>query len=186
MDKTQDTLKKAADSITDEPIFLTVDLLNPTLVERLLIKAKLRQASTKFVITGTTIGNLYRISKLLLKIPAFQAGGNYLNSSLELMRDFGESIAEIIAIAVYNKRQAPPKKLIEFFLYNLTSKELLGVLNLILDRMDVLSFMNAIVSVRGMNVLETPKPASVIPANKAEASPSTQVEKIALGTLLEE
>lgn len=183
MDK---VLARVAQQVTTKPVLMTVEIIPRNKVEEWLQRYKLKSTTRTFKLYPITLGNLIRISELLLGMDGYTLGGNYLEKSYSLMKHHSTTVAHIVAVALHNQKSPPPVSLINFLKYQLTSKELMSVLEMVLNSMDVSSFMNAIISVRGLNVLDESKPASAISAEKTEVSPSTQAETIAPGISLAE
>ena len=165
MDTTNETLSQAADTIFDRAVTFSVEIIRPTWVQRLK-----KERVKNFAILPATLGTMTRISKELLEID----GANFrkedlLNSNFELMANNAERMARIIAIAANGNSSKPPsKELIHFFLKNITAKELLGLVEIVLKQIDTVNFLNSIILARGINVLKM--------------NPKTQGSEIASGT----
>lgn len=176
-----DILTKAADVTTDKPVELEVDILPRNIIHRQLQKWKLLPTKRRFSITGTTYGNLIRISKLLLSIDMKVYDlKNVLESNYLAISQNAETIAKVVAVAVHNKRSEPPASLARFILFNFSSNEMVATLGIVLKQMNITGFMTSIISVRGLNVLESGI-ASVRNANENEMSPMDQGSQIAPG-----
>lgn len=79
--------------------------------------------------------------------------------------------AEVVAIAVTESKQNPSKQLIDVFFYNLSKDDLNTALRIVLQQMNTLDFLNTIVSVKSLNVLEMRKHAIAPSAETNETSP---------------
>ena len=97
---------------------------------------------------------MMRISKLLLQID-INIRDHTTDFLYKAIEQHGDVIARVIAVAITNKREEPSQKLVDFIIYNFTSKELFGVLTIVLRQMDVGSFINSIISMKGLSVLES-------------------------------
>jgi hypothetical protein len=158
-------LKHAADTIVSKPVTLTIDIVKKTWLD----KIKNRQ-SRVFAIHPLTLGSLVKISKELIEIDlGLFNKNNLLESNYQLIDKYGEKMARIISIAVVNQKNDPSKNLVQFFLDNLSAKELLQAASVVLQQMNISDFMHTIISIKGANVLPL-KSASVTNAGKNEVS----------------
>lgn len=152
----KDILSSTTDTLLEKPVVLEIDRLTLTWWERIAIRFRLIKAKRIFVLKPATLGTMIRISKLVLKID----GNTYrdktlLEGSYSAFEQHGHDLAQIVALALNNRKEEPSNKLIDFILNNLTGKELLSVCKLVLQQLDVASFMSTIISVRGMSLLNT-------------------------------
>ena len=96
--------------------------------------------------------------------------GNLLNANYEAIEKHGGSLAQIIAVARQNNKYPVNEKRVRFILQNFTTKEMMGVLSLVLKQMDLTNFMSSIILVRGLNVLDSQTIAPVSLAKENEMS----------------
>lgn len=165
-----DILQKVADTVTNEPVVVTVDIKPQGWWDRFKFKWKLSSPVKTFSIHQITLGNLIRISKLLTAIDSkIYDPKQLLESNYQAMEKYGNSLAVVVAIALHNKKEMPGKSQIEFVETNFTAIEILSVLTVVIKQMDIKSFMTTIISVKGINILEN-RLASVITANGNEVS----------------
>lgn len=177
----ENILKSVSDVATQKPVELEVDILPENIIHEYLQKWKLLPRKRQFTIQPITYGNLIRISKLLLGIDmkVFDMK-NPLESNYLAISQYAETIATVVATAIHNRKCEPPPSLTTFILFNFTSEEMLHTLGIVLKQMNVSGFMTSIISVRGLNVLESAV-ANATSANKNEVSPVDQAETIAPG-----
>ncbi|HUS00139.1 MAG TPA: hypothetical protein VMY77_00345 [Chitinophagaceae bacterium] len=180
-----DILSDIADSLLDKPITFTVDIVSRTWFDNLLIKWKLKKSKREFKIAGATLGTMIKISKELLAIDltGFDRK-NILDSNYKLAEDHAERMAKIIAIAVVNNKADPSPGLINFFLNNLTVKELKVMFNTVLAKIDYVNFLTTIASAKQIDIL-TNRTANVKSANGIGVSLEAK-ENIAFGIQSEE
>jgi hypothetical protein len=173
----KETLQAVADAALQEPVIMDVDVKPQSRFFALLQKYGLKPKVRTLTIHPIVMGNLIRISKLLIDIDmtVFDLK-QLLESNYQAMAKYGDHVVQVVAIAVHNGKSEPPRELVEFIRYNFTSHELLAVLGLVAKQMNVMSFMSSIISIKGMNVLTSQK----------EMSPISQGEIIAPGASLEE
>jgi hypothetical protein len=144
-----------ADTLTDKPTILRVDILYPNRLQRFLMFFRLMKPYKTFKIYAACMASMIRISKLLLDIDpeCFKEKDSFLRANWQVMNDSGRALCEVIAIAIKNKEEEPTEQEILFFLNNLTAAEVKGILNIILHKINVQDFMFSIVSVTGMNLI---------------------------------
>ena len=167
--KTIDTLSHAAETITDKSVEFTIDVRPRSQMHALLQRVKLRPIVKKYNIQPIVLGNLQRISRLLLTIsPDKQKiqAGELMDEIYRTADQHGRVMAEACAIAIQNNRQEPSKALIAELEDNLTAKEMSTLLAIVVKQMDLVNFMNSIISIRGLNVLESALPNEVSPVDQ--------------------
>lgn len=175
----KETLKQVADATIQQPITLDVDIKPRSRVHAFLQERGILPKKRALVITPIVLGNLMRISKILIDIDmTIYDVSNLLESNYQAIHRYGESMARIIAIAVHNKESEPPASLVGFILNNFTASELLGVVNVVGKQMELSNFMSSIISMKGFSVLQS--------GAGSEVSPIDQGSQIAPGTLSEE
>lgn len=152
---TTETLSKVSTTLTQAPVKIEIDIPAKNWLHQLLQRHRILPAKRTFYIKPVTLGNLSRISKLLLEInvEGFDPG-KFLESNYELLDKHGKAIAEVVAIAITNTKAYPSKELIDFIRFNLNAKDLLKVLGIVLKALDVSSFTLSITLIKGLNVLE--------------------------------
>lgn len=141
--KEKDVLQQVTGTLTEEPISFEVDYRD------LFMRSKKR----KFEVKPLVLGSLARISSLYVSIDIEKITSG--KSSFEVIKDHSRTVAEIVAIAVTNRKEYPSKKLIDFFFYHLTVNELATLLLIVLKQANVVNFILTIASMRNLNVLES-------------------------------
>lgn len=174
-----EVLQQAARIVTNDPVTFELDILPQNSLQAWLQKKGWSPAKKKYQIRPIVLGNLIRISRLLLTInpDILKQGKSLLDVAYQMVSDHGVTVAQILAIAVQNNQQEPNPKLVREINQNMTAKEMITLLALVLQQMDLTSFISSIISIRGLNVLdgnEKPNPEN-------EVSPLTQGSSIAPG-----
>lgn len=151
----QETLKKVALATTAKPITLEVDI-NP--INRLHKWAQDRgwlPVKKTIVLHGITLGTLIRVSEILLDVDteSFNLAEMPQSGFKSITKD-GRNLARCVALCIHNKRSEPPEHLVEFILDNFTTSELFRTVGLVINQMDLMSFITTIVSIKGVNILE--------------------------------
>jgi hypothetical protein len=166
------TLAQVADAVLEKPVTFEIILIPQTPVHRWLQRKGWRPSKKSFTIKPVVLGSLLRISDLLLSIDLeiLQKGKGFLDKSYHLVSHHTDTLVRIIAIAIQNTRQEPSSALISLLKTNLSTKELMTLLSLVLKQMDLQNFIASIISIRGLNVLESEARKS----ESSEVSPSIQ------------
>lgn len=177
MENITTTLEQVSDATLAQPITITVDVFPQTKVQRLLQHWGIAPKKKGFVLHPICLGSLIKISKIILgielKLPDSKGeytNGNLLNANYEAIEKHGGSLAQIIAVAIQNNKHPVNEKMVRFILQNFTTKEMMGVLSLVLKQMDLTNFMSSIILVRGLNVLDSQTIAPVSLAKENEMS----------------
>ena len=156
-------LSDVADSLLDKAVSFEIEIISPTLLQKWK-----KETKKSFKISPSTLGTMIKISQEFLSIELENFNKEeILNSNFTLIKDHAERMARIVAIAVQNTKQDPPKSLVSLLINNLTAKELYDLVNIILKQIDTVNFLKSIISARGVNLLGM--------------NPKTQGSKIASG-----
>lgn len=150
-----ETLKQVADATLQEPVQFEVDVYPQNNYQKLLQKWGRLPEKRVFVIRPIVYGNMIRISRLFLEIDMEVLDEkNLLEGNYRLMDQYGEKLAEVIAVAVQNTKAKPSRALTNFFVEQCSSWELYRICLIVRKMMGVQNFMNTIISMRGLTVLE--------------------------------
>lgn len=164
-----EVLRNVADTVLDAATKIQINILHPTRLERLLIRFNRMKPYREFNVKPASLGKFILISKLLIDINVKDLDlTNAYNAIQGLAVSHGETLAEVVAVAIHPGRGNPPKSLVKFLLDNLTNQEMQQMALLVLDRSNSVSFFATIVSMKGADLLRT--------------SPQDQREIIAPGT----
>ncbi|HEY4207980.1 MAG TPA: hypothetical protein VGM31_14250 [Puia sp.] len=149
-----DVLKETTDTILQESVNLEVDIQPRGWLHQLLQRRRLTAVKKVLTIRPITLGNLVRISRILLQIDLKSiTGNNLVNLNFQLIDLYGHSMSEIVAIAVYNRKAPPPQSLIDLVNTEFTSADLARAIGIVLRQMDLSSFTSTIISARGLTVV---------------------------------
>lgn len=158
MTQTNDILQAVPDTLTEEPISFSLDILprnkwhkwaqENKYLSRFFPKKK------EYSIRPITYANLERISKLLagVDLEGLNQEATVNEIGMPLLAQHGDLIPKAVAIAIANSRRMPPASLVEEIKYNLTPKESLVLVLIVLKQMDVQSFLHTIVYFKGMRL----------------------------------
>lgn len=148
-------LNEVADTILEKPVRVTVQILHPRWWERIWMKFGWLTAERSFDIKPATLGNLIRISELMLSVDGVSGNESALDMVYQLYRDGGDKVAQVVAIGISNSKHDPPEKLIRFVKENFTAEDLTNVAMVIIRQMDVSNFIRTITLARGVSLLKT-------------------------------
>ena len=164
---TQDILSRVADAVNEKAVSFQISIIAQNRLQKWFQQLGWMPMKKEFLIRPIVLGNLIRISKLLLTInPQAITGKNFLDIGHKMIADHADTMAIIIAIAIQNNRHEPSAKLVAIIKNNLSSRELYELLAYVLDKMDLKNFISSIISIRGLNVLDD--------AEQNEVSPKSQ------------
>jgi len=150
----------AIDSILEKGVDFTITVQNKNILNKLHLKPTER----KFVIYPIKMGTLLKISEILLDLDTEELEGVMKDNKKEVnILDLGakniienkDKLIMMIAYGITNSEKDPPKSLIRFLNENLTTKEGLRLMTLVVQQMDVSPFLASLASVKGMNLLQT-------------------------------
>ena len=154
--------QNAVNSILEKGVDFTITIQNKNIFHRLnLIPSK-----RKFIIYPIKMGTLLKISKILLDLNTDELVGAMKNEGKEVnILDLGakniienkNELIKMIAYGIVNSEKEPSKRLIRFLNENLTTKEGLKLMTLVIQQMDVSPFLASLVSLKGMNLLANKK-----------------------------
>jgi hypothetical protein len=107
-------------------------------------------------IKPATLRTMIRISRLLLStdVKPMPDPKDYIAWALEAVSTNGYLQAEIIAVAIHNSREEMPADILELILDNFTAEDLWKVAQVVLDKLNIVPFMNTITSIKSAQVLQ--------------------------------
>ena len=152
----------AIDSILEKGVDFEITTTNISIFHKLHLKPIKR----KFVIYPIKMGTLLKISEILLDLDTEELTDVMKNGDKEInLLDLGakniienkDKLIMMIAYGITNSEKEPSKNLIKFLNENLTAREGLKLMTLVVQQMDVSPFLASLVSIKGMNLLETKK-----------------------------
>jgi len=154
--------QNAVNSILEEGVDFTITIQNKNVFHRL----NLIPSERKFIIYPIKMGALLKISEILLDLNTDELIGvmkkndketNFMDLGVKNIVENKDKLIKMIAYGIVNGEKEPSKKLIRFLNENLTTKEGLKLVTLVIQQMDVSPFLASLVSVKGMNLLQMKK-----------------------------
>ncbi len=120
----------------------------------LMMRLGLEPAVKVLSIQPITLGNMVRISRLMLSIEVspFERQ-NIISESMLAIEKYSETAATVIATAIYNRRRRPPASLVRFILNQFTASDLKSTLLAVIQQMDLSNFTGALIALRGLDLL---------------------------------
>jgi len=154
--------QNAVNSILEKGVDFTITIQNKNILNRL----NLIPSERKFIIYPIKMGTLLKISKILLDLNTDELVGamkkndkeiNFMDLGAKNIVENKDKLVKMIAYGIVNSEKEPSKRLIRFLNENLTTKEGLKLMTLVIQQMDVSPFLASLVSIRGMNLLQIKK-----------------------------
>ena len=110
-----------------------------------------------FHIRPATLRTMSRISKELVgdDLPPMPEDNTYLQWVFNAINDNVEKQARILAIAIHNQKSEVPTELVDFILDSFTATDLFKVIQAVIDKLNIIPFMNTITSTKSIQVLKT-------------------------------
>ncbi len=155
--QTKKTLEQVVDATIQRALTIEITILPKNRLHAWLQRKRILPVKKTYEIRPIVLGNLLRISSLLLSIdPKFLKGGNgLLDTGHQLASYHTDTLIQVLAIAIQNNRAEPSGSLMSLIKYNLSPREMHQLLGIVLEQMDLTNFITSIISIRGLNVLET-------------------------------
>lgn len=172
----QNILQQKADAILDTPVPIRIPIHARNKYESILQDLNIKPKEKIFHVRPLCLGSLIKISRVMLGMDiSVLKDINVMESSYRAIAGHADAMIRVVAIALVNREEDPPQDLLDLVRREFTSKDLATTLSVILSQMNISSFLNTIISVRGLNVLA-----------KKEVSPIDQGSQIASGESLVE
>ena len=168
----QNILQAVSDTLTQKAIDITIDIKAENKLHVLLQRWNIKPKQRAFQLCALTMGNVIRISKLIVGLRPIDRMD--VPQLIALISGNGDKLAEVLAIAIQNKKKYPPKRFIEFLQFNLSPKEMEKLIALSIELMGINHFLNTTFLIKGMSILETKTPEESqekgpsVPGNESE------------------
>lgn len=174
MDNEKTILSNVIDGVLEKEVPLGVDINPINWFHSILQRLKIKPVKKTYVLRPLSYGKLLKVSKLLLSIgiDIFKKG-DVLNSVYKAMQEHGETLVEVLAIVIHPYPTDPPRSLVVGIMNDFSSKDVEMAMNIVFSQMGIQAFMNSIISLKGLNVIEmSPKEqgSSIAPGMLSEAS----------------
>jgi hypothetical protein len=169
----QKTLEDVVDAITTKETTIEIDIIARNRVYKWLQKRGWHPLKKKYVMRPLVIGNMYRISRLLVGINVNSdeaKKGLSLAIAHKMVVDHMDTMVEIVAIAIHNQRSLPGDQLKSELRDNLTAQDMMKLLLVMLHQSNLQAFIHSIISTAGLNVLDK----NENPIDSNEVSPLIQ------------
>lgn len=166
-------LKSVSEAISDNKKSFVVPIASPTILDRIRFVLGLAKPYRRFKVKPLVIGKLAAISRIMLAIDATGIdAANVYEKAEAATAKYTWHLARMIAISVC-KGRSPSKTLVKFFRDNLTIEDMTGAVALIRNQNDTITFLNGIVSLKALSLIEMMNP-KVEETNKASTDTSEQ------------
>ena len=170
--KPDEIMKDAVDAIIEKSIPIIVDVADVKWYHNSVWP----KPSRTFTIKPLVLGTMLKIAVLLLEfIESVDDDSEARERNFfDIIVERKDAMVHIVALAIVNRKKEPPKSLERFLDNNLTAKELLHVMALVMKQMNVTDFFRSTVLATGLNLLEkVEKKNTQISGRKSEPSSNT-------------
>ncbi len=155
-EKTKEELLQAvADTVTEKPATLNIDIRPKNKFHSWLIKHKISPSKRFFPIKPQRVGNIYRIAgrAVSFNVAGVLEANDPVGILMKLMHEHGDDIIYIVASVIQNDHREPTKKMLDIVKNEFVIDDLYTVLEVGLATYNVQSFLNSIVLITGVNAL---------------------------------
>ncbi|GAA4338459.1 hypothetical protein GCM10023149_48440 [Mucilaginibacter gynuensis] len=159
-------LLKVAEAVTGRPVIVEIDFQIP------ITHNGIRVRKLKFAIRPITVGNLYRISGMVKKIP----DGLIEGTAVQILADIHEHIDKLVyiaAVGIQNDENEPTPDLLDL-VKKFDLEDIHSVVQIVLSQINLKSFISSIILIKGADILQRRKA-------KEKMSPIRPAETIAPG-----
>lgn len=148
------TDKNEIDVILEKGVDFKITYKKPNIFQKLIFPK-----GRKFVLYPASMGTLLKISNELKHVQDFQFADNkdMVTMSIESAALYKDNLVRVIAFAIVNQNQEPRKSLINFLDANLTAKELMVLIPVVMTQMGVQDFLSGMVLASRTNLMKKAK-----------------------------
>jgi hypothetical protein len=151
-------LVNTADAVLNSGITLRIKKRPKNSVFRVLQQLKLVRGQYTYKLGPLCLGTLVKISKIILGIEVSDMkGGNVFEGMYQAITDNTDKVVEIIGHAIMNSKTDPSAELLELLRLELTADDMSKILTVLINQMDLRSFIHSITLIRGLFVMQTEK-----------------------------
>lgn len=151
-------LSKVAESITEKPVTIEIDIKPKNKFEAFMIKHKISPSKRTYEIKPQRVINIYRIAGKAVKMNTgelFQTTDR-IGPMMDVLNRHGEDIIYIVACAIQNDHREPTSKMLDIVRNEFEMEDMYKVLEVTIGNYNITAFMNTIALIVGVNAL-TPK-----------------------------
>jgi len=147
-----DLLKRTAHVVNDKYIDIEIDIIKPTILERVFHKTK-----RVYTVRRACLATLISFSELALSLKTAYGGPEDQSISEQLKAICTDALiaVKMIAMLLLDTDEEPSNKDVRFLLKNLDNDDYHKTLMILVDHSRIENFMNSIILVKGMSLLKT-------------------------------
>ncbi len=145
-------LQGVSDAVTQETFYFEITIPPTDRLHALLQRWKIKPEKRTFKIAPLTLGSAMRISKLMIDVEF--KGSVDISSMTEALHASGDKMAQVIGIAIKNRKAEPSQALVDLLKWNLSAAELKTLTSIVIKSLNIESFLTTIILMKGVNVLE--------------------------------
>lgn len=151
----QEVLPMVANTITEKPLELYVDVKPRSKIEAWLIRHKLRPSRYYFQVKPQRVINVYRIAGRVkkLNVDGIFNTTDTLSSLMNFMANNGEDIFYIVAAAIQNDDREPTERMLNIVKNNFEMQDIHEVMKIAVNGYNIDAFINSIVLMTGVQAL---------------------------------
>lgn len=129
----------------------------------------------KFIIYPINLGTLFNISNIIVTMGDIALpDGDVFSVGIKNIIDNKDKMIEIVALAILNKKQSiwtrfRKRLLVRYINRNMTAKELLKLIQLVIVQMDVTDFLASFVSIKRLNLVEAKSKETLLTTGELSA-----------------
>lgn len=146
------TLDDVTGVLTEEPVKISVDINYRWKFQRILASWGVLPKVREFAIHPLCLGARMLISREVRKIPTFETE-SILAINHQLSDELTEAFARSIAIAFKNQPGKPSRAMVDFVLRNFDSDDLRKVFSIIIQQLNIQSFVSSTALMKGTGLL---------------------------------
>lgn len=173
----ENILSAVTETLTDKPRYkITIpvtwfpDLPKQTIWDKILRRPLPREPEKErtFVIYPCKVCNMYRIAGVASRLPNEIKGGTQSEVYLPLINEYIDDVVYVIAAGIQNNHLEPDPELIQFIERNFDGIDLYNCLQPVLENVNMESFFNSIVLIKGTVKILQPKEEKTSPRDGSE------------------
>lgn len=156
-EKISETLSKTGDVLTQKPVKIEITVKPKNFLMRFFIRIKIVSNIHVFELKPIVVGNMFRIASKVVQVPDDLLDKSVLHVLMNGVYDHLDKVIYIVACALQNDRNEPKESLLDLIRNEFTAKDLANVLQAVMLQMNAEDFINSIVLIKGLNVLNVPE-----------------------------
>lgn len=152
----KEVLINTADAVLEKGVSFRIRLRPKNRIHKLLQKLKILPVEKRYTLGPLCLGSLVKISKIILLIEVeTMDNGKILENIYRAISEHTDHVIEAIGHAIINGKEDPPPAMLELLKSEMTAQDMAKCLTVLIDHMDLRSFIHSITLIRGLYVMKT-------------------------------